>query len=85
MSQVQKEPMSNTYGSETSKGSVEPLASPFSDTTLVPPQKEVVAELTIDESQSEDEDYCHGCDTGADAIEAHAKWCNIERGFLVPS
>ena len=86
MSQAQKEPMSNN--------AFAPLASPFSGTiTLDPQQREVVdelmkimdeefAHLQIDDSQSEDDDYCHGCETGADAIEAHSDACNKERGFL---
>lgn len=30
----------------------------------------------------EDEDYCHGCESGADCISAHSDACNRERGFM---
>jgi hypothetical protein len=28
-----------------------------------------------------DDDYCHGCETGADCTHAHSDACNRERGF----
>jgi len=30
----------------------------------------------------EDEDYCLGCETGADCVSAHSDACNRERGFM---
>ena len=30
----------------------------------------------------EDEDYCHGCESGADCMSAHSDACNRERGFM---
>ena len=39
-------------------------------------------EDSISDDESEhDEDYCHGCETGADCAHAHTEACNRERGF----
>ena len=32
--------------------------------------------------EDEDEDYCHGCESGADCMSAHSDACNRERGFM---
>lgn len=34
-----------------------------------------------EEPTSDDDDYCHGCETGADCAHAHTDECNRERGF----
>jgi|MDTB01.3.fsa_nt_gb hypothetical protein len=28
-----------------------------------------------------EDDYCHGCETGAESVHAHTEACNHERGF----
>jgi hypothetical protein len=33
------------------------------------------------ESYMLEPDYCHGCETGTDCIDAHTDWCNLERGI----
>ena len=33
------------------------------------------------EASDHDDDYCHGCETGADCPDAHSEACNKERGF----
>ena len=35
-----------------------------------------------DQDSEEDEDFCLGCETGADSIHAHTFACNHERGFM---
>ena len=34
-----------------------------------------------DPTSDGDDDYCHGCETGADCAHAHTEACNRERGF----
>ena len=33
------------------------------------------------DGSNSDDDYCKGCETGADSIHAHTDKCNYERGF----
>jgi len=45
-----------------------------------------VTSTDLDESEESevsehDDDYCHGCETGADCIHAHSDACNHERGY----
>ncbi len=38
-------------------------------------------DLAESEESEHDDDYCHGCETGADCPGAHSDTCNKERGF----
>ena len=37
--------------------------------------------IYTDDSEEEDDDYCIGCETGADSISAHTDACNRANGF----
>ena len=35
----------------------------------------------VTDTNDHDDDYCHGCETGADCMHSHSDACNRERGF----
>tara|TARA_B100000575_G_scaffold282126_1_gene273432 strand:+ start:1894 stop:2169 length:276 start_codon:yes stop_codon:yes gene_type:complete len=43
---------------------------------------QAIQEHSHDADDSDDGEYCAGCESGADSIEAHTKSCNIRNGFV---